>query len=349
MGSSDDSSTRARVEADLFLYVANGVTTVRNMDYESGGLSSIMGIATGAVLQARARAAAGEIWSPRIYTSGQWRSNADWTIAQNLAAYRTAGYDFIKIHLGEDGELLDSLVSTARRMGLPVAGHVEDSVPHALAVGYASIEHLTGYPGGGISSPDSGFAEDTLRIPELVAATQRAGVWNCPTQAMYDRQIGDVPPTDTWPESKFSRFPFERKGGGGQASPAGDKVRQWILLRRRLIKGLQDAGAGLLVGTDVPFMVAGFGVHRELEALVRAGLTPYQALVAGTRNPATYLGTQEETGTIAVGKRADLVLLRGNPLTDIRQTVESAGVMVFGRWLSREAIVRRLAELVVRP
>jgi adenine deaminase len=90
-------------------------------------------------------------------------------------------------------------------------------------------------------------------------------------------------------------------------------------------------------------MAYGFGVHRELQALVRAGLTPYQALATGTRNVAAYFGNLRTEGTVAVGKRADLVLLTGNPLDDITHTMNPAGVMVNGRWLSRAAIDRGLA------
>ena len=86
----------------------------------------------------------------------------------------------------------------------------------------------------------------------------------------------------------------------------------------------------------------GFSTHRELESLVAAGLTPYQALETGTRNVARYFGTERETGTIERGKRADMVLLEADPLVDIRNTTKRAGVMVRGRWLPREEIERRL-------
>jgi adenine deaminase len=97
---------------------------------------------------------------------------------------------------------------------------------------------------------------------------------------------------------------------------------------------------GLLLGTDTPHrlqspMHAGFSVHRELALLVAAGLSPYQALETGTRNPALFLGALDSTGAVAVGKRADLVLLDGNPLQDLRYTAVPAGVMAGGRWFPR--------------
>ena len=76
-----------------------------------------------------------------------------------------------------------------------------------------------------------------------------------------------------------------------------------------------------------------------------AGLTPYEALATATRNSAMYLGTLKSTGTVEVGKRADLVLLAGNPLEDIRQTGRQAGVMLGGRWLPQRELDQILALL----
>jgi imidazolonepropionase-like amidohydrolase len=114
-------------------------------------------------------------------------------------------------------------------------------------------------------------------------------------------------------------------------------AHQILTARQRLIKALQDAKVGLLLGTSSR-PVARPSVHRELELLVEAGLTPYQALATGTRNVAAFLGTLDSTGTIAVGKRADLALLGGNPLKDIHHTAAYVGLMVGGRWLSRKAL-----------
>ena len=90
-----------------------------------------------------------------------------------------------------------------------------------------------------------------------------------------------------------------------------------------------------MAGSDTPewLMAYGWTLHRELEALVHAGLTPYQALEAATRNPAEFVGGLREWGTIERGKRADLVLLSGNPLEDIRHTARIVGVAMGGHWL----------------
>jgi imidazolonepropionase-like amidohydrolase len=116
-----------------------------------------------------------------------------------------------------------------------------------------------------------------------------------------------------------------------------------IELRRRLILELQRAGAGLLLGSDSPqvFNVPGFSTHRELDALVAAGLTPYEALSSGTVAVADFLGSN--AGIVAVGREADLVLLNDNPLTDIRNSRRIHGVMLRGAWHSAAALERRIA------
>ena len=125
---------------------------------------------------------------------------------------------------------------------------------------------------------------------------------------------------------------------------------QWLAVRRNLIKQLHDAGAGILLGSDAPQMwnVPGFSTHRELEALVRAGLTPYQALAAGTTSVAEYFGTSDRTGTVAAGKQADLILLEANPLESIANTRRIAGVVLRGRWIPRTEIDSSLANFIAR-
>ena len=106
------------------------------------------------------------------------------------------------------------------------------------------------------------------------------------------------------------------------------------------MRTIVDSGGKLLAGSDTPewFHLYGWGLHRELAAYVAAGLTPYQALAAATRNPAEFLGAAAEWGTIEPGRRADLVLVDGNPLRDITSTQRIRAVAVGGRWLDRAAL-----------
>ena len=120
--------------------------------------------------------------------------------------------------------------------------------------------------------------------------------------------------------------------------------------QQKLVRALTDAGVPILLGTDtcIPIVVPGYSAHNELEELVAAGLTPYEALVAGTRGPSEFLGEAETFGTIEKGKRADLILLNGNPLEDISYTQDIAGVAVRGAWLDRKNIDTMLADILAR-
>jgi imidazolonepropionase-like amidohydrolase len=114
-----------------------------------------------------------------------------------------------------------------------------------------------------------------------------------------------------------------------------------------MLAALYRAGARLLLGADSPqlYSVPGFSLAHELRAMVGAGLPPFVVLEAATRNPAEYFGQPEEFGRVAVGMRADLVLLEGNPLQDVRNVHRQAGVVLRGCWLPRAEIDRRLEEI----
>ena len=118
-------------------------------------------------------------------------------------------------------------------------------------------------------------------------------------------------------------------------------------LRRTILKALYEGGARILLGTDSPqiFSVPGFAMHREMGLWVDLGMTPYQVLESGTRRAAEYFDLADEFGSVAVGHRADLLLLTENPMEDIANVSKRAGVMVNGRWISEAQIQDRLADI----
>jgi imidazolonepropionase-like amidohydrolase len=352
----------AMVERTLFMYVAGGITTVRGM------------LGHPRHLELRARAARGELLSPTIYTSGpslNGNSIPDAAAAAKAALeQKEAGYDLLKIHPGVSREAFDTLAATARRIGMPFAGHVPEDVgiARALEARYATIDHLDGYleamlrEGSPVSADQSEFFGmnlgehlDESKLPALVEATRRAGVWNVPTQVLLENLTvaGSSQALARRPELRYvapqdlAQWAAVRDGILAETNSTLESARRMIEMRRRLIKALHVAGAGLLLGSDAPqiYNVPGFSTHRELESLVASGLTPYQALETGTRKVATFFGTQKERGTIEKGKRADLILLDADPLADIRNTTRRSGVMVRGRWLPQAEIEKRLAEV----
>lgn len=348
-------------ERVLFLYVANGVTTVRSM------------LGDPSHFRLRERVEAGELIGPRLWLSGpSANQNSVRSIAQAeslVTGNKAAGYDLIKIHPGVPRDAFDALDATADRLGLRYAGHVPIAVgvPRALEAGYWSIDHLDGYLNtlvrdgapvdragpGGFFGIEFVSHVDPAKIATIARATRDAGVWNVPTQTLMEQLLTDLDPDLQAQRPELKYMPrqtvadwVQRKREFLAQNPA-DTRRRFIEVRRQLIKALHDAGAGLLLGSDAPqwWNVPGFSALRELELIVAAGLTPYQALETGTRNVAVYFGIANQQGTVEVGKRADLVLLDGNPLADITNVWRQAGVMIRGRWIPRAEIEERLAAI----
>ncbi len=350
------------VERTLYLYVSGGITTVRGM------------LGHPRHLELRARAARDELVSPTIYTSGpSLNGNSVATAdaaARAVKEQKEAGYDFLKIHPGIRREPFDTLAATAQRVRIPFAGHVPIDVglARALEVRFATIDHLDGYieamvrDGAPLEPSQSAFFGvnlgehvDEAKMAGLVAATRKAGVWNVPTQVLMENLIlvGTAEELARRPEMRYvapatlAQWAEAKNGLLEGTGSSAESARRMVEVRRKLIKALSDAGAGLLLGSDAPQMynVPGFSTHRELESLVASGLTPYKALATGTRNVAEYFGTLKETGTVEQGKRADLVLLDADPLKDIRSTTKRSGVMLRGRWMPQAEIDAKLAEI----
>lgn len=350
------------VERTLFLYLANGITTIRGMLGNPGHL------------ELRERAQKGDLLSPRIYTSGpSFNGNSAKTpeVAERMVAeQKAAGYDLLKIHPGLTRPVYDAMAAAANRAGIPFAGHVPTDVGlrRTLEVRQKSIDHLDGYvealvrEGAPTQGVNPGFFGSNLgkhlddsKIPALVAATRAAGVWNVPTQSLIEHLVGpeDADALARRPEMRYmpaqavAQWVKAKKDLQQNATATPEEHRQFIQTRRKLIRALHDADAGLLLGSDAPqiFNVPGFAIHHELQTLIDSGLTPYQALATGTRNVATYFGAQKETGTVETGKVADLILLDANPLASVANVQRRAGVMVRGRWLPESEIQKRLAAI----
>jgi imidazolonepropionase-like amidohydrolase len=126
-----------------------------------------------------------------------------------------------------------------------------------------------------------------------------------------------------------------------------EQYAEWKSVRNGILKALSDAGVPILLGTDSPqrFSVPGFSIHIEMQSMAVAGMTPYQILRSGTWNVANFLGLLPESGTVEVGKRADLILLEANPLSDVANVARRAGVTVDGRWLAEPDIQARLRRI----
>ena len=346
----------------LFLYLANGVTTVRGMQGDPSQFDLRSSIARGRLL------------GPHLYLSSVSMSGARVTTpeeAEQLARrYKADGYDLIKTHEGLAPEVFDALAATAAEVGIPFGGHVSDFVGlrRALELGQVSVDHLDNYvealvPEDTRPADQRGLAAvgalidqvDESRIPELVQATIAAGAWVVPTMVLWETAFyndrGSVDVLAERPEVRY--MPPETVDRWRQAVDTRlgatdvESNRRVAALRRRILAALHAGGANIALGTDSPqiFSVPGFAMHHEMGLYVEVGMTPYEVLEIGTRRPAEYFGAEDEFGTVAVGRRADLILLAANPLEDIGNVRGPAGVMVGGRWIPGAEIEDRLAQI----
>jgi len=117
-----------------------------------------------------------------------------------------------------------------------------------------------------------------------------------------------------------------------------------------MVKTLHETGVRLLLGTDTGnrFVLPGFDIHSELEYLVMAGLSPYEALKIGTINPAEYLDKLAKVGTVEEGKITDLILVKENPLENLKTIRQPIGVMARGRWIPDKEIQELLNKLIAK-
>jgi imidazolonepropionase-like amidohydrolase len=350
-------------ERILTLNVAHGILTVRSM------------LGHPAQLELRDRVARGELLGPRIYTSGPSANGGSVTTpeqaAQMAREQKAAGYDLIKIHPGVPLDAFNALAATAKKVGIPFAGHVPAAVGvhRAIEAGFTSIDHLDGYAeaavrdGVSLEGVQTGFFGsqiaqqlDTAKIPALVTKTKDAGVWVVPTETLMINFLDERTPEASVSRPEMAWLPAAQAESWAKARrdfQAGPQFstrenRQALMaFRSALIKEMQVQGVGLLLGADAPQVnnIPGLATHEELHAVVKAGLTPYQALVSGTRNVATYFGTEADSGTVATGRLANLLVLDANPLEDITNSLKRAGVVLNGTWHSRASLDAKLDAL----
>ena len=353
------------VEETLFLYLSNGITTIRGM------------LGRPFHLELKKQVANNEVLSPRIFTSGPSLNGRSVKTVEEarekVIAYKEDGYDFLKMHPGIKLEVFNEIVKTANQVDIPFAGHVSNlvGIRRSIEAKYASIDHIDGYLEGLVSESEAvdpsqnGFfgynftdlANEEM-LPELTRMTKDAGVWVVPTQSLMERWAGPIPPQelaegeemkyvskeilDSWVKRKVE---FQ-----GNSSYNLEKASRFNLVRRKIIKALHEEGVGILLGSDAPqiFNVPGFSIQHELYYMVESGLSPFETLKSGTINPAIYFDMEGQFGTVTEGAAADLILLNSNPLEDIINVSDKSGVMVRGKWLSQEEISERLNQIAAK-
>jgi imidazolonepropionase-like amidohydrolase len=369
------------VSPDYFpLYLANGVTGVRDMHsfFPDNPVQWRNDIAAGKILGPRMVVAAALVDGDPPRWPGSLVATDEQSGRAAVRTLKAKGVDFIKVYSKLPRAAFLAIADEATKQGLMFAGHVPESVTAAEAsdAGQKSMEHLLGILpacstqetelrkelAAALAQPDRTDVRAAIRRADskaldsysevkaraLFARFVKNGTWQVPTLTVLrasvsldDPQFTNDPRTAYMPASILGMWKTKPKPADTLA-----EMKKVYSKKLDLVRAMHGAGVKMLAGTDVtnPFCFPGFSLHDELALLVKAGLTPLEALQSATRGPAEFLGKQQELGTVEAGKRGDLVLLDADPLQDITNTRKIAGVMIAGKFLPKSELDAMLAK-----
>ncbi|GAB3891166.1 amidohydrolase family protein [Larkinella knui] len=320
---------------NLLLFVANGVTTIRNM----AGYPFH--------LKLRERIKKQQILGPTLYTASPILegTNNVWKFSiivktkkearDAVLKYKKDGYDFIKIYHTLPEELYKEIVRAGDSLQIPVVGHIPFQVDlhQVLALNQYSLEHVDVSP----ISP-------TIPLVQKLEMIGKSRKWMCPTLLVY-KNMQKHPNDQTIPTHYEGYVDPQTRMFWKQRLQYYSRDRYG--LRKNMAKLIFRSGGRFVAGTDClnSYVLAGFSLHEELQELVSAGLPEFEALKASTVNAAEFLNRKTEIGTIEPNKLADLVLLDGNPLQNIANTKKINGVMLQGKWFDSHELNRMLDDI----
>jgi len=372
----------SRPDVPLALYVANGVTSIRDL----GGQLTLL-------RRVRQRVESGNVLGPRVFFVGPIL-DGDPAMAPSISimvdtparAVSAVNFladqdvDAIKVYNGIGAPVLQAIVRTARRRHVPVVGHVPKGITasRAVEIGLRGIEHspiraadleawgvLTGNEAEKIRISPSVTAREAMvwrhvdlkapQIATLIAQLASARVTLDPTLSIDEFDSLFLYSTQgSHSNNRFLKRSFvdEVLGAEHEILKVPNELEaaaaSGIEKRRAFIGMCHRAGVRIVAGTDGPgvgTLAPGFGLHRELALLVAAGLAPADALRAATFDAATALGQERNLGVIEEGKLADLVIVRADPRSNIANASQIEAVVVRGRLLSRPTLDAMLGEL----
>lgn len=346
------------IESDFKLFLANGITTVRNMAQFSGQDH----------IEIRNKTLTGELFFPNYFTAGPYLTKTDLPTVQDVNKvveyHSKMGYDFLKIADNLPDTIYLKLLDETQKNKLPVIGHAQRHLPLEFSLRMRSIEHIEEFIylndiEGGVPL----FEKSDPQLKAIAEQIQQSGIYLGTTLSIFEfinNCLNDPKfrAYNTDPLAKYlakaQRYDFltERndyrklRGKVFNGIKAQDLFNDYFIWIRKFVKILSDNGVPLIVGSDTYGMViVGFSLHREMELLQNAGLGPYEILLGSTVTPARYLNTISNEGTISVGKNANMVLLEKNPLEDIKNTKTINGVFVMGKWLNKQHLEEMLDDV----
>jgi len=306
----------------------------------------------------------GKVLGPRYRFSSPGIDEEDYADADAIEAeirgWAKKGYQWIKTHDMSTAAAFERLFSVASELGIPVIGHALRPgfpITATLAQGPLMIAHIEEILSTTPHTRDN--YQERFAGPTLAVATQRT--WVTTTTVTYEMiaatvdddlfaQLPTSPGMEYLPPEVAAAWATDNRYRQPSFLQDRDHWLYELSVKQNIAKQLKGNGHvdRLLLGTDAggpPFVVPGVSVHDELRLLREAGLTALEALRTATLNPAVFMEERDIAGTVSVGKRADLILVKKNPTRKIGNVRELAGTMVRGVWLSEETLQERLDEL----
>jgi hypothetical protein len=370
-----DMHIHVRDPNELPLYIANGVTGVRIMSGERNDN------AYRATLEQISPTP--HIYLASIIVDGDppvWPDSLVFTdrrdAAELVSSIKASGADFIKIYDRIPRDAYFALATEAKRSQIDFEGHLPWSISaqEASSSGQRSMEHLQGIAvscsaqqGNLMEASQRGIFRDRFKIEEqafrsfddtkcseLFGEFRKADTWQVPTLTvrrvwgmLNDRHFTADPRTTYIDGSSLSRWKGRIRSQSRQWSHSDFELARHLFLREQLLVGqMYQVGVPLIAGTDAmnPYVFPGFSLHDELALLVQSGLSPLAALQSATINPARFIKRETQLGSIDVGKIADLVLLRADPLADIHNTTQIEQVWLAGTPYDQDQLSRLLSD-----
>lgn len=324
------------VKEELSLYLAKGITRVRNM----------FGLPWHLEVQQLLRE--DKLLGPEIFTTGPlldgpggfWPNSViledKEQAIEAVKDVKQKGYQAVKVYDRLNKEVFEQIMLSAKELNLPVVGHIpwEVGIEESYNAGLFSNEHFTGYH------------FDSEKLQDQIDLTLEKGIWNCPTLVVLKNYeyLDQFKKGKDPEELKYVPHEIRKWWKDFEPFPLGYEEK------KELLNKLYQNGGKIVSGTDTgnPYVIPGFSLHDEFQFMHEAGLTAYEVLMTSTVNAAKMMGDEEIRGTIEEGKIADLVLLAKNPLEDIKHSREIEGVVRNGMWLSKNTLDDFLRDIEVK-
>ncbi len=333
-------------------FVANGVTTVFELRSEPGHFGQRNEILRGDVVGPRMALSA-------MINGGDGSGRIANTPADGRQAVRMAkaeGYEFIKIYSQLDADTFKAIVDEASKQGMKVIGHIPNAFNGKIQEAFVPHFGMSAHAEEVFKQTEGSGDQDPKQLAKLAKDN---GTWLCPTLIIIVaalEQGRSLEGLRSSPNLQYVHPLLQSKwltanNYNKSATPQSiARLERMIEFNNSLVRTCKEVGVPIVAGTDAGSsgVIWGVSLHDELELLVKAGLTPQEALISATRLPATWLGIDSVIGTVEIGKFADLLLLEANPLLDINNTRNISGVLVNGRYLDKAEINTMLTDLSSR-